>query len=423
MASAKLALGDEAAAISGFRLAYAEAPDFPPARAVLATAQLLDGERLGAFDTAIKALSEDATCEQAALIALQAAPAATTNLELEALLPASLVAKPMVLVVLASRARLRGEIEEALRYAEAAYGRDPENWRTCGLLAELLLAPILEDEALPLTRAVPAGSRETFRRGLKLLRVAWSKVKDNDHARHALNIGNNLLATLDLEGLEAECEQLVAEVLRVDPLFAPVLRWQTVNLASRSEWESALAVLKRLRPEDRDDRDRIVEGRCKLGLGERKEARVIAEEVRARSEPGRLRQSAAALALESLIASGGTADEVTTFLDSEPASMLVRVVAARFARSDAKVGAGLIADVDRMIATSDQIRDHVMGAEILAELGEYSRAADLLAPVTNAAAGTFLVRTRLRVLLLADRRKEARIIFEALPANTKRLDG
>lgn len=415
LASASLVLGDTAAAIAGYRDAYAQAPDFPMARAVLATAQLLDNEQARAFASASQALQEDPSCEQAALIVIQAVPATMSTSDLEATLPSPLLDKPSVLVALSSSARARGEVAAAYRLAEAAYRLDPEGWRACTLVAELLLAPIFDDEALPLTRAVPPARREDFQRSLKLLRSAWSKVREGDHARNALHIAGNLANALDIAGYVAEAELVVEQALQVDAVFAPALRRRAVALALQGDWQGVGSVLDRMLPDDRDDQDRIFLGQAKLALGQPVEAARIADGVLTGASPGRLRQVAAALALDAALALGATAADVASACDAEPDSMLMRTVAVRLAQLDEALRARLIADVGRIIASSIDARDRVMGADVLAELGQHSAAADLLTPVSDPAVDTLPLQRRLKALLLADRRKEARALFEAIP--------
>ena len=60
-----------------------------------------------------------------------------------------------------------------------------------------------------------------------------------------------------------------------------------------------------------------------------------------------------------------------------------------------------------------------MGAEVLAELGQHSAAADLLAPMTDPAVDTLPLQRRLKFLLLADRRREARALFETMPESIR----
>lgn len=415
LASASLVLGDTAAAITGYRDAYAQAPDFPMARAVLATAQLLDNEQIRAFATASEVLQEDPSCEQAALIVIQAAPATMSVSDLEASLPGPLLAKPSVLVVLSSSARAGGEVAVARRLAEAAYELDPEGWRACTLVAELLLAPIFDDEALPLTKAVPPARGEDFQRSLKLLRSAWSKVREGDHARNALYIAGNLANALDVAGHGAETELVIEQALQVDATFAPILRRRAVVLALQGDWQGVASALNRMRPDERDDQDRIFLGHAKLALGQAAEAGRIADGVLTGASPGRLRQAAAALALDTTLALGATAAEVASACDAEPDSMLVRTVAVRLPQLDEALRVRLIADVGRIVASSIDARDRVLGAEVLAELGQHSAAADLLAPISDPAVDTLLLRRRLKALLWANRRKEARAFFETIP--------
>ncbi|MGI4799048.1 MAG: PIN domain-containing protein [Janthinobacterium lividum] len=415
LASANLVLGKTAAAIAGYRDAYAEAPDFPMARATLATAQLLDNEQTYAFATASQALQEDPSCEQAALTLIQATPVTMSMPDLEAMLPVPLLRKPLVLVVLALLMRDRGEMAASHRLAEAAYGLDPANWQACTLIAELLLAPIFNDEALALTRAVPLARAEDFRRSLRLLRSAWSKVREGDHARNALHVAGNLANALDVAGYGGEADLVVEQALEVDDTFAPALRRRAVALALGGDWQGTASALGRILPDEHDDQDKIFLGQAKLALGEVVEARRIAEGVLTEAPPGRTRQIAAALILDAALVSGATSKDVASACDAEPDSMLVRTIAVRFKQLDETLRDRLRADVVRIVASSTDVRDHVMGADILAELGQHSAAADLLAPVTDPAVDTLPLQRRLKALLLADRRREVKTLFEAIP--------
>ncbi len=415
LASADLVLGETASAIAGFRAAYAQAPDYPTARAILATAQLLDGEQAGAFASATQALLEDPSCEQAAVITVQAAPLTMGMPDLEASLPGPMLTKPLVLVALSSVARGRDDTAAALRLAEAAYRLDPDGWRTCTLVAELLLAPIFADEALSLTRTVPPARAEDFRRSLGLLRSAWSRVRGGDHARNALHIAGNLVNALNVGGFEADSQQVMEQALLIDTTFAPLLRRKAVTLALRGDWQGVTSTLDRIPPDEVDDQDRVFLGQAMLTLGEAAEAGRIAHGVLAEAATGRPRQVAAALALDAALASGGTAADIKTACDAEPNSMLIRSVAVRFAGLDDTLRHRLVTDVERIVTSTTDVRDHILGADILAELSRHSAAADLLAPVTDPVLDTLPLQRRLKALLLADRRKEARELFEAIP--------
>ena len=116
-----------------------------------------------------------------------------------------------------------------------------------------------------------------------------------------------------------------------------------------------------------------------------------------------------------LARSGATAADLASACDAEPDSMLVRTVAVRSGRLDDTLRIRLIADVHRITASAADLRDRVMGADVLAELGQHSSAADLLVQVTDPAVDTLPLQRRLKALLLADRRKEARTLLESIP--------
>ena len=415
IASANLILGDQAAAVAGFREASRESPDYPPARAVLATAHFFDGDRALAFEQACGVLRDDPTCEQAALIALQAAADALSPDALQELIPEPLRTAPVVTVVLATMLRSRGHLELALGHARVGHVRAPEDWRGAALLAELLLSPILDDPALPLTKAVPAGAKADFDHALSLLKQAWAAVQETDYARHAVHIALNLSTALDVAGDEAKATIVVEEGLAIDPAFSPLLRRQAVRRALAADWSGVLATLNRMSCDDRDHEDRLLAGQAELALGRVAEARRIAQEVLGNAKEDRSAALAAALALEADLADDAPDTIVDAWLDRFPEAMLLRVAITRSKLERERLRERLVADVTRLTQGACDVRDRVMGADVLMSLGEHGQAADLLEGIVDIRLATIPLQNWLRALLLADRRTKARKLFERLP--------
>ena len=85
-----LLLGSRDVAIQEMHAAYAEDPEWPGARAILATAKLLGGEQQQAFDLACAVLAEDPTARQAVAVIIDAAPPKYAAADIEALIPKDL---------------------------------------------------------------------------------------------------------------------------------------------------------------------------------------------------------------------------------------------------------------------------------------------------------------------------------------------
>ncbi len=405
--------------MSGFREAFLEAPEYSPARAILATANYFDGKREVAFEQAAAVLRDDPSCEQAALIALQAAPNAFSTTEVEKLVPETLDSNHTVGVVLATILRDRGDHATALRHARASQTSAPEDWRAAALLAELLLAPLLDDPALPMTKAIPPESRADFERALELLVRAWAAVIQTDYARHALHIALNLSTALDIAGDEAQAALVTEQGLSVDETFYPLLRRRAVRQGLAGDWSDVLITLNHMRTEDVDHEDRLLAGQAELVLGRPAEARRIAQQVLDGPAQDRSAALAAALALEADIAAGLPGDTVDAWLDRYPESMLLRTVVARLKPQRERLRERLVADVTRLTQGPCDLRDRIMGADVLAQVGEHGRAADLLDNVVGTSLDTLPLRSWLRSLLLADRRMAARQLFERLPASMR----
>jgi tetratricopeptide (TPR) repeat protein len=87
---AHMALGDLPAAIQYFRNAYGADPEWPNARAILAIAELLEGNTAWAFERAKQALADDPSSYHAAAVIIDTAPKEVGVATLEALIPIGL---------------------------------------------------------------------------------------------------------------------------------------------------------------------------------------------------------------------------------------------------------------------------------------------------------------------------------------------
>lgn len=420
---ARFVLDDQDGAIRDFRVAYAENPDHAGARAVLALAQYLSGETEAAFTSAKQALLGDPDCEQAALVLPLVAPAALTFPEVQALIPVALQGKPDVLIGLVTAARDRGDGVAALCIAEDAYARAPNDWRACSTLAEELLAPIFEDKAIALTKTVPTRLAGSFRRGLDLLRQAWDGIKAGDHARRMGHIAANLAAALVIAGDDEGASRAITEGLQLRPTDPVLLHHRAVALAVQNDWSGAHAALSCIQHSELESNDSLFLGRAALACGNTDGARRAAAEALDRLPVGdRAREGAAALALEVELATGGSAAAIMAAWDAYPNSIVVRSAALEAAKVDEALRDRLLNDLIRIASSTTDLRDLALAADALGALGEYSQSADLFATLPAPLdRDTPVLRGRLRGLVMADRRLEARKLFESVAAPVRVL--
>jgi tetratricopeptide (TPR) repeat protein len=411
---AHVGLGETSKGVALLRQAHDEDPGKPWSLTALAFADIFDGKPESGFDHARGALQEDPSLESAAVAVLHAAPASMSYEEVRTLVPKDLLSNTQVLLALSAVAHERGDADEALRQAEAAYAKDPEDWRTQSTLAHELITPILSRETIGLTRMIEEASRTRFDRGLELLREAWKAIAGGEAGARSPELAVNLSSALEVAGDEAGSEAIVDEGLRARPDFAPLLRRKAVILGTRSAWAELKPLLDRVPDDELEPEDRLIAARALLELGDLTEARSAVEEILTGDVHPRIKAGAAALRLEIDLALGGGAEAVHAAWDAEPDSIVIRIAVLEAARRDEALHARLLSDLERIVPTLTNERDQAMAAIVLRSAGQPGRAAELLRPLTPTDRNTPLVQERLRALLDADWRKEAREFFEQL---------
>jgi tetratricopeptide (TPR) repeat protein len=403
------------------RQAYDADPGKPWSLAALSFAEIFDGHPERGFDHACQALEADPTLEPAAVALLHAAPTTMAYEDVRRLVPDALLSNTQVLLGLSAAAHKRGEVEEALLKAEAAHAADPEDWRTRSTLAHELIAPILAREAIGLTRLLDEASKARFDRGLGLLRQAWEAIADGEAGARFPEIAVNLSSALEVAGDEAGSEAAVDAGLRGRPDYSPLLRRKAIILAARGDWAGSKPLLDRAPKAELEPEDRLLAARAMLELGDPTGARSAVEELLAVGVVDQIEGGAVALRLEIDVALGGGAEAVHAAWDAQPDSMVIRIAVLETAKCEEGLRSRLLADLDRIVPTLTDERDQAVAAVALRAVGEPGRAADLLRPLTPTDRDTPLVQERLKALLGADRRKEAREFFEELAPAVRTL--
>ena len=240
---ARIMMGDQAAGVLELRAAAAEDPTWPNARAVLATAEMLDGNREAAFAIAKAALADDPGGHQAANVLIATAPDAMKIAELEASIPVALQSRMDVLLTLAHRARVKGDSACRRNFVARAATLFPKDWRVLAAQADLLIEPVFALKGVAFTRAVPAELAGDLERGIALLHEAWAEIKQRDNAVIGDYIAANLLSALEISGRQAEYDQLLSEAINIAPTFPPLLRRYAQSMTALDDWASAAKAL------------------------------------------------------------------------------------------------------------------------------------------------------------------------------------
>lgn len=415
----RLMLGDKAAAILELRASAAEDPTWPNARAVLATAQMLDGEREKAFATAEAALAEGPVAHQAAMVLIETAPDETTVTELEARIPAALRERVDVLLTLALRARNTKESASRESLIARATTPFPKDWRVLAAQAELLLEPIFGQQGLVFTRAVPAARVPDLERGIALLQEAWARIQKRDNAAMGVYVAANLLSAFEIAGRTAEYERLLSEALKVAPTFNLLLRRYARSMIAVGDWQAAGQAIDAIPDESAEIPDRLFKIQVSIHIGKASEGIVAAKSLELAIGSGRDAEIAAGLQIEAARTANRMDDVLPDVFARWPKSIILRSLAHSFLPEGDPRRVTLLSEIETLARGINDPGDRVHAAEALFGAEQYSAAADMYEGLYSQDQDTATLHRALTSLLYADRRKDARKLFDSLSSALK----
>jgi cellulose synthase operon protein C len=419
MAFAYLVLGDEPKGIAAFRAAYAADPGWAGAKAALANAELLEGNKERAFELAKEALAAEPAAHHAAAPLIEGAPANLTISEIEDLLPKSVQERFDVSILLANRARASGDQITRKRFVDRAVKAAPNDWRVLGAQAEVLLEPIFALEGLALTHAVPADRVADLERAISLLQQAWSKLLDRESSRVGVSVGANLLSALEAAGREQESEQLLAQALKIAPTYQPFLRRYAQQMVAAHDWQAAAEALDAIPPESIEPPDRLFKLQALIHTGKSEAALTQAKALEEEFGTGRGAELAAGVQIEAAVAAGHADTMLAPILERWPKSIVLRSMAHNcLAEGDAR-RTQLLDQITELAKAINDPGDRMHAAEALFTAKQYSRAADMYGGLYAPDADSMPLLRALQSLLLAERRREARELFDSLSENLK----
>jgi tetratricopeptide (TPR) repeat protein len=418
---AHFGLGDSAAAVHEFRAAHAEDPDWPNARAILATAELLEGHSATAFDLGKRALADDTTSHQAAAIVIDAAPPQVDIASLEVLIPANLRERFDILLCLSLRARKSSDFASAEAYARRAIDLRPNDLRATSSLAEILLEPIFLIEGIGLTRRIPAEAQPRFDMALELLRRAWKQLSARDDIILHDHVIANLISALDVAGLEAEGEGILDQALRLAPRSPQLLRRYAQKMASASDWPAVSKAIAAIPRCDIQPQDRLVGIKALIHEGELQAALDQAKILHGEFGDSRFGEAAAGLRIEAASKLGHIHEELDATLNALPRSIIVRSVGVGFLDESDPRRTELLRELDQSIEGINDPLDRFHAADALYAVKEFGKAADLYQGLHGVDKDDPSLRRHLTALYFADRRLDARQLFSSLTDGIKAL--
>jgi len=416
-----IALGDLSTAIQDFRGAYAADPEWPNARAILAIAELLEGNTTSAFARAKEVIAADPTSYHAAAVIIDTAPQNVGLDEIEALVPAGLHDRVDILIGFSLRAQKNGDPAKAEQYGREAVARGPTDLRALSTLAMVLLEPIVAIEGLGLTRRVPQESQRRFSEALELLQQAWVELRPRDDVGRYDHIVANLITALDISGREAEAEQILDEALKTAPRSPPLLRRYAQKMAQAGEWQAVLKAIALMPQPEVQPQDQLIQVHGLLRTGDPNLALNEARTLQAKYGDTRPGEAAAALRLEAAAELGSLNTELDATLGELPRSIILRSIGVNLSKEDETRQRALIAEIDGLMAGMNDPRDRFHAAEALYAARQFGRAAELYEGLHGTDKDDPGLRRHLMALYLADHRLEARHLFESLTDQIKGL--
>ena len=427
MGNARFALGEEAEATALFRRAHEAHPTYPNARTTLAIASLIEGDRESAFELASGALREDPTSTRSAGVLIDAAPEAATIDELLATIGSDLLHDADINLHLAMRAHASGDQPLHLRFAESALAAGPDDWRTLSAVAEALMQPLSTLDGLALTHALPEERKADVERATELTSRAWERLKSRDTTAQGRHVAANLISLLVLAGRDAEADAVLDDALRDSPDYGPLVTRSAQRSASRGDWKAAAAALDSVDPADLPFDGLLLRTQAAQKLGEQARAGKLIDllEARGATEPHvpERGQLLTALRVRSALLAG--ADRTATITDAiaaAPKSIVLRSLLFDDLAEDDPLRTRLADEIRELSAGDLTMRERLHAAETLAEAGNHSLAADLYGELRGRG-DSHVLRRQLQALHQADRRAEARRLFESLPQELRTSPG
>lgn len=426
LGNAHFALGDEARAIELFYESFNAHPEYPNARATKALALTLDGKTQEAELIAAAAYLDDPSSARNASIWIDTRAPGTPLAEIEAALPPELRASADIQLHLALRAHENGDDAGHLEHAEEALRIAPDDWRMMSCVAEGLTQPLSKLDAVGITHEIPEHLRDAIDRALNLMLGAWKQLASQDSSFQGRHVAANLVSLLGMLGRDDEAGHILDQALAANPDYAPLEIFESRRLAADNNWLAAAEKLDRL-PEGELPFDALLLRTHAAFQLKDAPAAISWSSKLASAEDGKPLVAERADLIEAMQVQAailGGADKeasIAAAIERSPNSVVIRSVLFDGLEASDPLRAKLVNEIEALTQSELSIRERLHAAETLFVSGHYSLAADLYEPL-HQTEDNYVLRRRLESLNLADRRAEARKLFEALSPDLRVSD-
>ena len=415
MASAYWILGKRSDAGRHFRQAGEEIPEEADGLAVLATAEMIEGDYVAAVDLSRQALDLKPDCERAAGVLLENAPKDASWEDLQASLSKDLKQRAEVLVALAERAALQGETKESNQLLKSAIRRDPENWLVLARAGLIEFGKVADKEEIRFLRMLRDQDRKVVEEASDLFGRSWEAIKITGWAPQGDWVAANRASTLLLLSNETAADQVLQDALSKCGSTPGLLHVKAMRHMDREEWADALSDLSSIPEENLDANDRLMLIQAEVRGGDPHIGLEAAKTLYEKSDEDDLRIAAATARLIAAAAiSEVTADEEASSIFDDYSGSPILIATYLGIRPDApekdilkdRLLTNLPQDADTF--TKDRVAHALYGVE------ESSSAADLFLSLCNPETDDVHLRLALRSLGHSRRLKDARKLYGKL---------
>ena len=398
-----------------FEAAASAEPNTADGHVYKARSAYLRGKSHIAFEEATNALAMERN-RFAATILLESAPSSMKVAELEVLV-SDLAEEIEVASSLVRKYAGAGQHADAVRIARAIAKQD---WQRDGIVGQAILGQYEDDIKLKIGAPMSANQALQIDEARIHLERAWNQAKKRNDKKHWVFLAANLSSAYRLLGLDEQSEALILEAFALDPNAPSIAQRATLAFVRRGEFGSAQAAMDNVLEGSTDPRDYLLAGSVAVSTKDWPLAETHAKrafDLAARDDD---RATASEILVFAKFQSGTPSDAISladayrkTFEPNISFENRVAEIARRLGDKN---------ELDRARARLNAFGeredlaplDRFALADAYADDDRWSEAADLLDGLHAYDRPSEILKRRLFALYRADRRADARALFDKL---------
>lgn len=337
-----------------------------------------------------------------------------TTLEAEV---AAFVTEVDVASSLSSRYAVHGNHGDAIRIAR---GIAIQDWQKDSVLGTALIAQFEADTAVRIGAPTTPDQQFQIDEARVLLERAWSNVLQRADTANWCHIGANLCSAYRLLSLDDKADELALHIYAIDPLAPTIAHRAALAHSRRSDFDKAQDALKPVLG-NADPSLKLLAGNIAVSQQDWPAAIAYADDALQTAADVHDRASAAELQIYAKMRRGDNLADLLALAETLrmqfPPSIAFEGRVAEVAR---RLGDAAAVDAANSrlksfgpIESLDPLQRFLL-ADAAADAGDWSYAADLLEGLHTVDRPSEILRRRLFALYRADRRAEARALFETL---------